>query len=248
MAHTISTFLSELEANQTVIPNAMGPYSFQIGLDSPSAAAVIKRHILLNLYTADQYTGLAELLADVLTTGNLSVLSLDPEDAQVARTIFVPTFLNIACTDADARANRPEDMFDYIAAQQNSSPFSDVWLPQFWACPLWPIQPAERFTGPFGAKKTSNPILFAGGRFDQVTPLAAARSAVAKFEGSGLLIHGGVGHALTGQPTNCSWEVVRDYFVDGTVPREDKICEAEQNPFQYAAAMAQAKANAPGAP
>lgn len=135
-------------------------------------------------------------------------------------------------------------MFDDVAAQQNSSIFSDVFLPQFWACSVWPIEPAERFTGPFGAKKTANSILFAGGLFDPVTPLAAARAAVAKFEGSALLVHGGIGHGNVGQPTNCSWDVVRDYFVDGTVPREGKVCEAEQNAFEYAVARALAKANA----
>lgn len=244
LAHTVSTFLSELEANQSVIPNGMGPYTFQIGLDSPSAAAVIKRHIMLQLYSADQYLGLAALLADALTTGNLSSFSEDPEAAMAARTFGIPKFLNIACTDADAQATSPEDMFDYVSAQQNSSFFSDAYLPQFWVCPLWPIEPAERFIGPFGIKKTANPILFAGGRFDPVTPLVAARDAVSKFEGSGLLVHGGVGHGLVGQPANCSWELVRDYLVDGTVPREEKVCEAEQNAFEYAMSRALAKANA----
>lgn len=223
-------FLSELKSAGTTIPDALGPLPWETGHVSAPAASVIKRHLFSTLYHGSRFPLLAELLATVITTGNLSLYSV-PDLTEMDE---IYPFYGIACSDSLANATSPEDMLDTVAEQQNASIFADAYLPQFWLCSVWPFEPAERFTGPFGANKTANPILFAGGRFDPVTPLSAAQAAADKFEGAGLLVHPGVGHSVTGQPNNCSWGVIRNYFADGTLPEEGMECETDEDAFEFA--------------
>ncbi|KAL4925953.1 uncharacterized protein BDV17DRAFT_283568 [Aspergillus undulatus] len=62
-------------------------------------------------------------------------------------------------------------------------------------------------------------------------PFISARNASEAFEWSVLLRHDGYGHASIGQPSICTGMVVRDYFLDGTLPEERKVCEPSIPPF-----------------
>ena len=88
----------------------------------------------------------------------------------------------------------------YVEAQQSASVSADAYEPQYWTCPSWKFEPAERYEGDLTAMNTSAPILFSNGMCDPSTPVASARNASAAFPGSALIVHKGLGHSIFAQP------------------------------------------------
>lgn len=95
------------------------------------------------------------------------------------------------------------------------------------------------FLGPWGTPKNHskvcepvNPLLFLSARLDPVTPLKAARKMMKTFEGAALLVQESAGHcAFFSAPSNCTNNVLREYFASGTLPSKGKTCQADCKPF-----------------
>ncbi|KAL8672746.1 MAG: hypothetical protein Q9168_002800 [Polycauliona sp. 1 TL-2023] len=81
----------------------------------------------------------------------------------------------------------------------------------------WPFRAKGGYTGDFRVK-TRYPLLFIGSDRDPLTPLVSAQNASAGFEGSVVLQHGGHGHTPMAQPSLCTAQAIRAYFVNGTLP------------------------------
>ena len=52
------------------------------------------------------------------------------------------------------------------------------------------------------------------------------------MEGNGVFHkHHGWGHCSLGQPSHCTLQVIKKYFVDGEIPHKGSSCPFEYNPF-----------------
>ena len=129
-------------------------------------------------------------------------------------------------------------MHPLVQSQEAVSGMSDAFIGKTWPCVQWKMDAAERYSGPFPADeaKAKFPILFVNGLYDPRTSLASAPKASARFEGSVVLTHGGQGHRFIRHRSVCTAKAVRVYFVDGTMPEEEKVCEADLGAFKIATA------------
>ncbi|KAF9269273.1 alpha/beta-hydrolase [Marasmius fiardii PR-910] len=103
----------------------------------------------------------------------------------------------------------------------------------------WPTSiPKNQFRGPVTASNTSFPLLIIGNTADPVTPIEAARNVTSKFPGSVLLTQDSPGHASINAPSTCTFNYVRAYFVNGTLPPEGTVCPMNGSIFKNATASA----------
>ncbi|KAJ3232077.1 hypothetical protein HDU81_003324 [Chytriomyces hyalinus] len=135
-------------------------------------------------------------------------------------------FFAVACLDS-TRNNVSLGAWQH-AAQENQkiSPLFGVqWVWRGLGCRYWPVQAAERYTGPWN-HKTKNKILIVGNSFDPVTPLASAIKMEKAMDGNGvLLVQNGYGHTSFAMTSQCTRDYVLAYFVNGTLPKSRTICE-----------------------
>ncbi|KAK1223678.1 hypothetical protein PQX77_013436, partial [Marasmius sp. AFHP31] len=63
------------------------------------------------------------------------------------------------------------------------------------------------------------------------TPLSAAKKASQQFPGSVVLEQNSPGHCSVAVPSVCTAKVVREYFVNGTLPEQGTICPMDGTLF-----------------
>ncbi|CAE6508678.1 unnamed protein product, partial [Rhizoctonia solani] len=89
----------------------------------------------------------------------------------------------------------------------------------------------ERYTGPWN-KKLSNPILVIGNEADPITPyISAKRVADALGDSAVLIEQDDYGHAAVAMISKCTISALQNYFVNNTLPSEDKFCGTDQELF-----------------
>ncbi|KAL0058269.1 hypothetical protein AAF712_015057 [Marasmius tenuissimus] len=99
------------------------------------------------------------------------------------------------------------------------------------SCSGWsPEIPKTQFRGPISGN-TSFPMLIIGNTADPATPLSAAKKASQQFPGSVVLEQNSPGHASVSVPSVCTAKVVREYFVNGTLPEQGTICPMDGTLF-----------------
>ncbi|KAK1226312.1 hypothetical protein PQX77_010715 [Marasmius sp. AFHP31] len=99
------------------------------------------------------------------------------------------------------------------------------------ACSGWsPEIPKAQFRGPISGN-TSFPMLLIGNTADPATPLSAAKKVSQQFSGSVVLEQNSPGHGSVNAPSVCTAKVVREYFVNGTLPEQGTICPMDGTPF-----------------
>jgi len=113
------------------------------------------------------------------------------------------------------------------------------WAAIPFACQHWPtsIRPHEhnRFTGPFESKLADydargSPLLFIGSTADPVTPLRNAIGNSRRHEGSTVLTQDTPGHcAGPVNPSQCTYDVIRRFFANGTLPEEGTVCSGDRS-------------------
>ncbi|KEY64175.1 hypothetical protein S7711_03468 [Stachybotrys chartarum IBT 7711] len=156
-------------------------------------------------------------------------------------------FHGIACSDSTFRASRPEELYSLAEAQSSQGSFADAFSPQVWVCAHWKFDAAERYTGSWDNIRTRAPIMLVNSRYDPITPLSAAQETAVRFRDSRLFIHEGVGHGVASQPSNCTYQIIGNYFANGTLPAMHTTCESDFSVWDIAAAAAEAQAEASGA-
>jgi len=98
-------------------------------------------------------------------------------------------------------------------------------------CQFWPVRPPERFAGPFN-HTLKNPILIHSNELDPVTPLSGGQLLNRLLpQSSSLVIREGPGHCSFTVPSLCAAKISRDYFKDGTLPRNRQRCPVDVSLF-----------------
>lgn len=170
------------------------------------------------------------------------------KEAQQAYTWEWDATLSVLCGDAEPIIFDATSFEYYIAELRNqSSLLGGMWAGIRLQCSGWQIRPKYRFTGPFQSSLSGEdrddagleaPLLFLSSRFDPATPLANAYSMSALHPGSAVLVQDSVGHSALGSaPSECTWEVVRDYLETGKLPNSGTICHADEKPFSSVSSL-----------
>ncbi|CAE6403564.1 hypothetical protein ACGC1H_005348 [Rhizoctonia solani] len=137
------------------------------------------------------------------------------------------SFQGVTCADAiDAGTTTTKDVFDYLVnVTRTVSPmFGPSWGDGGFYCHHWPARAVERYTGPWN-KKLSNPILVIGNEADPITPyISAKRVADALGDSAVLIEQDDYGHGSVAMLSRCTIFALQNYFVNNTLPSEDKFC------------------------
>jgi hypothetical protein len=119
------------------------------------------------------------------------------------------------------------------------------------SCAMWPWQAKEIYEGEFGGK-TPTGILFIGNTYDVSTSMNSVNAMGDLFEGSVVLEQHGFGvclsllhspfsgtvadivcsqHTSLAQASECSGQIIAEYFLNGTLPEKGKVCEVDVSLF-----------------
>ncbi|KAF4429390.1 hydrolase or acyltransferase (alpha beta hydrolase superfamily) [Fusarium acutatum] len=142
----------------------------------------------------------------------------------------------IACSDSSFRVEDQDDLFSIFQAHRAEGSFSELGTVARLFCAQWKFSATEQIDiNKLRNVKTRNPLLIVNGRYDPVTPLSSAWGVSAQFRGSRVVVHEGVGHGLMAHPSNCTQEIVKNYFVEGEMPKLNTTCQPNEPVFEYAA-------------
>ena len=144
----------------------------------------------------------------------------------------------IRCGDTSLRTDHVTDLLPTLQRFREASSITGDSQSNsiFLSCAAWKMQAKERYTGGFKNIKPRKPLLFVGSPHDPLTPLPSAQNVSAAFEESVVLQHNGYGHASVSQPSLCTARSIRDYFVNGTLPKPGTVCEPSVPIFRDATA------------
>ncbi|KAJ8092881.1 hypothetical protein PM082_023514 [Marasmius tenuissimus] len=135
------------------------------------------------------------------------------------------------CNDGDAVPPEVEAARTHYQESAQLSSFGSFWASFRISCSGWsPEIPKAQFRGPISGN-TSFPMLIIGNTADPVTPLSSAKKVSQQFPGSVVLEQRSPGHASIAAPSVCTAKVIRDYFMNGTLPEQGTVCSMDGSPF-----------------
>ncbi|KAL0579553.1 hypothetical protein V5O48_002482 [Marasmius crinis-equi] len=144
------------------------------------------------------------------------------------------------CNDGDPVPPELEAAQKHYRESVDLSKFGSFWASFRIACNGWsPEIPKAQFRGPITGN-TSFPMLIIGNTADPATPLAAAKKVSERFSGSVLLTQDSPGHCSVSAPSACTAQIVREYFVNGILPKEGTVCPMTVSLFEDLTAGASA--------
>ncbi|KAL5520071.1 hypothetical protein ACEPAG_1731 [Sanghuangporus baumii] len=135
----------------------------------------------------------------------------------------------IQCGDAVDREEDLEGLHTAYDKMAKESTFAATWPARVF-CSAWKLRSKERFKGSF-ERNTSHPLLLIGNRADPVTPLANAHKLSKSFRDSVVLTQNASGHCSASATSLCTMKAVREYFIHGTLPEKNTVCETESSIF-----------------
>ncbi|KZT58667.1 hypothetical protein CALCODRAFT_482133 [Calocera cornea HHB12733] len=98
-------------------------------------------------------------------------------------------------------------------------------------CQYWPVDPPERFSGPWN-QTLRNPIVVFSNTADPVTPISSARLVKALLGDSAVLaLQNAPGHCTLSLPSICTLRKARAFFEYGALPEDGHVCEISVQPF-----------------
>ncbi|KAL1745843.1 Alpha/Beta hydrolase protein [Schizophyllum fasciatum] len=208
------------------------------GFLTPSAVTNI---ILQALYKPSDWSVLAGELKAIYDTlhgkGDASSYSrrswkrveAEPVDTQ-------DNLLAISCGDSvDAGNATIQNSFDEILfVTRNVSPiFGPTFSSQGTSCYAWPVRAVERYSGPWN-KQLSNKILVIGNQADPVTPFKNAKQIADQLGDSAVLIEqSGYGHASIAEYSECTTDILQNYFSSGKASRLFCFIRTPDNDWTY---------------
>ncbi|KAF4806895.1 putative hydrolase [Colletotrichum siamense] len=134
--------------------------------------------------------------------------------------------LQIRCGDKIPRVDTLDEFLPTMDKLKRSSKiFGDIQVILEMTCAQWRLNAKEQYAGDF-AVKTRHPVMFIGNTADAFAPLVSAKNMSDAFEGSRVLHVDGYGHGYLGI-SRCAALAVADYYVNGTLPKEDAFCELD---------------------
>lgn len=190
------------------------------------------------LYKPSGWPKLADMLNDVMNGNGTAFVNAYGDSTYHNPTVPESEEANaaIACGDG---LHEPRDKSwsierakKHIQLLEEDSPlFGQFFAGQAIKCiGSWKLRSNERHRGHFDSN-TSFPLLALGNDFDPVTPGRFADMMADKFGSAVSVRRAGYGHCSSSQPSKCINKIVRDYFVDGTVPHKGIKCEVDESPF-----------------
>jgi pimeloyl-ACP methyl ester carboxylesterase len=213
--------------------------------DGPVTYADLIGFTFLSLYDPEEWPLLAELLQqlDTLTRPQAAAAARQALDARLG-TSQQQDYPNevegrpgVMCSETD----NP----DRIGAWTRAADAADRRSPYFgrlltWSssiCQPWPGRDPDRYTGPW-TKRTSNPVLIVGGRFDPATRYQGAVTLARLLPRSRLLTLDGWGHVSLPK-SSCINDHVSRYLLTTRVPPPGTVCQPDVVPFAQPALQAQ---------
>ncbi|KAH7103123.1 TAP-like protein-domain-containing protein [Auriculariales sp. MPI-PUGE-AT-0066] len=197
-------------------------------LETGDGAAVYQA-LYANASTPSQFT---------CPAGNESA-PVDPFSPPEALPEMLPA---IACGDAHPVKTTFEQLKGIFAVMSNKSSLADTWwLPV--PCTGWKLTAAEAYRGPWTGN-TSHPLLVIGNTADPVTSLWAAKKMAKGYKDAVVLTQDSGGHSSTAALSKCTWKYIRDYFLNGTLPPPNTVCNIESEIFPSDATKPVAKREA----
>ncbi|KAI0786975.1 TAP-like protein-domain-containing protein [Abortiporus biennis] len=145
----------------------------------------------------------------------------------------------VTCSD-QARTAPPSvsDIVDELVdVYQNISKFvfAATTVERSGGCEFYPIEPVERFEGPWN-QTLASPILLISNTADPITSIADGKKVTETLGASARhLIQNSPGHRSIALPSLCTTRSIRAYFRDGTLPPQGTVCEVDISPFPDAA-------------
>ncbi|KAF9266662.1 alpha/beta-hydrolase [Marasmius fiardii PR-910] len=139
----------------------------------------------------------------------------------------------IMCNDGDVVSSDLESAQEDYNKLLKVSEWGSVAAGIRMSCVGWPNIPKTQFRGPI-VGNTSHPLLIIGNAADPVTPLWAAHQVSKGFPGSVVLSQESAGHCSFSAPSPCTALAVREYFVNGTLPKAGTKCPIIGSPFDSA--------------
>lgn len=143
----------------------------------------------------------------------------------------------IVCADSPRSSSLSlEDYADSLLDAMRRSRFAGglIFTDPDGGCEFWPVEPIERFTGPFDEFSGANdarPVLIISNTKDPITPLENGLAANARMPyDSIVVIQDGPGHTSLGLPSDCTRDQIRAYW-SGETPTNGTLCELSEIPW-----------------
>jgi pimeloyl-ACP methyl ester carboxylesterase len=155
---------------------------------------------------------------------------------------FVEGFPGVACSETDNPANVGAWSRAARASDRRFRYFGRLWTWITSICQPWPGWDADRYDGPW-TRRTSNPVLVVGTRFDPATRYQGAVILDNLLPRSRLLTLDGWGHTSLFSSA-CIDAHVSDYLLTAQVPPRGTVCQPDVVPFAQPAAQAAAAGGA----
>lgn len=217
------------------------PDGTEVVIDYPTAVALS----FSSLYHPGDWTGLAQLLAQVATaeqtlSGAGAELAErfagDVTESRRGRNDYPSTGGALAPMCADGgTTGRPfsyPEMVDEAAEGMPHFGRYRAWIGV--TCEFLRITDDDAYTGPWD-QDTDEPVLVIGTRFDPATPYFNTEPFAERFENSRVLTIEGYGHTSLAK-SSCADAAISDYLIDLEVPEEGATCDQDVEPFETSTA------------
>ncbi|KAJ0418502.1 TAP-like protein-domain-containing protein [Aspergillus carlsbadensis] len=196
---------------------------------------LIRTMIRFALYGPSNFEALSIALNALLPPANITLFQAIHEQlpgSSLESLVADESPYAIHCGDKNAPQRTFEEMEEVFEALNNESRIvgsSGIVLAQI--CANWRISAKERYQGDFNVN-TRHPMLVVGNTFDTTTPFRSAQNVSAGFTNSVLVENGGFGHGSHAHGSACTSRIIRDYFVNGSLPETTTFCETSYGPFE----------------
>lgn len=232
-AESVREALNEVLENWKPIPNPASPAES----GDMMQVADVKFRVQQPMYKPAQYFAWSQTLLKLIKTPEEAFASPGGADAPAtgeaapepwSKSDATSALLSIRCGDWPIRADDPSEL-EGLFEMLNHGSWADMSANDWLNCYRWPLAAKERYTDGFEISP-ANPILYVNPTWDPATPLTSARNSSSTMEGSVVLEHRAPGHTSFGVASKCTMQHMRDYMVEGTVPEDGTVCEADM-PF-----------------
>jgi pimeloyl-ACP methyl ester carboxylesterase len=137
----------------------------------------------------------------------------------------------VACSDSD-NPDRVDAWQRAADASETTAPyFGRYWTWYSSICQPWPGHASDRYTGPW-TRRTANPVLIIGNRFDPATPYRGAVALARLLPRSRLLTLAGWGHTSEGKSSCIDAHTAR-YLLTTRTPQPGTVCQPDLVPFTH---------------
>ncbi|KAG8793836.1 hypothetical protein FRC12_001466 [Ceratobasidium sp. 428] len=222
-------------------------YKVKMGKKAGFGSAHIRDALFRGMYTPKSWRVLAQRLEACwkwLNGGNATppeggckaLISGQDEKPRAARLNEPPAYglQAVTCADAiDAGGVTTQTVFEMMGNMTKINPlFGPRWGAAGFYCHKWPVRAVERYTGPWD-NTLKNKIVVIGNEFDPITPFRSAESVAAALGDSALLIEQkNYGHTSLAMHSECTFDILHGYFLNGKLPSSKQVCATNQPIFE----------------